>query len=148
MLFTRIGTKIPYAWIYVAFSPRMELIKRRPKRLGMPLSLERLGHGLCSTTCPSSARWATGTVPKKGQWPVSRTSRKAIRKITTRIFCKAGHFMCCSSLEMISLWSPEMRPKSFGTLEKRAPDSSPVSTLLFRWWKVNYLLSPLPIFQL
>ena len=71
---------------------------------------------------------------------VPRTFRdqKAIRKITTCLFCKAGLFICCkgnknknnwkvSCLETPSFWRckenyvTQMRPKSFGTFEKQAP---------------------------
>ena len=81
-----------------------------------------------------------------GLGPVSRKSPelfgpgKAIRKITTCLFCEAGLFICCkrnknennckvSCLRRLRfedtkrIMSPEIRPKSFGTFEKQAPES-------------------------
>ena len=69
--------------------------------------------------------------------PKTFRARKTIREPATRLFCKAGLFICCkddkywnncivSCLETLSLWrykeniSPETRLKSFGTSDKRA----------------------------
>ena len=80
-----------------------------------------------------------------GLGPVSRKSpelfgpEKAIRKITACLFCKAGLFICrCKRnknednckvsclgrlrFEKKRIMSPEIRPKSFGTFEKQAPE--------------------------
>ena len=75
---------------------------------------------------------------------VTRTfrARKAIRKTTTYLFCKAGPLICCKGNknkitakfrasrrlrfeDTKRIMSPEIRPKSFGTFEKQAP--GPVS---------------------
>ena len=81
-----------------------------------------------------------------GLGPVSRKSpelfgsEKAIRKITTCLFCKASLFICCkrnknennckvSCLRRLRfedtkrIVSPEIGPKSFGSFEKQAPES-------------------------
>ena len=70
--------------------------------------------------------------------PKTLRARKAVRKSPTHLFCISGLFMCCkgnknennfkvSCLETLSfqdtkrIISHEMRPKSFGTFEKRVP---------------------------
>ena len=80
---------------------------------------------------------------------VLRTFRaqKAIRKITTCLFCKADLFICrkgnknknnckVSCLGRLGfedtkrIMSPEILPKSFGTFEKRATDYKPLVVFL------------------
>ena len=70
--------------------------------------------------------------------PRTFRARKAIRKITTCLFCKTGLFICCKGNKNKNNFkfrasrrhrfedtkrnmSPEIRPKSFGTFEKQAP---------------------------
>ena len=70
--------------------------------------------------------------------PKTFRAQNAIRKTPTRLFCKAGLFVCCKGVEIEitakfrasrrlrvedtkRMMSPEMRPKNFGTFEKRAP---------------------------
>ena len=70
--------------------------------------------------------------------PRTFRARKAIRKITTCLFCKTGLFICCKvmKIKITSKFrasrrhrfedtkrnmSPEIRPKSFGSFEKQAP---------------------------
>ena len=77
--------------------------------------------------------------------PVSRKSRKAISKTATRLFCKAGLLISCKGILFKitatfrasrrlrfegtkRIMSSEIRPKSFGTLEKRDPDPSTILT--------------------
>ena len=72
--------------------------------------------------------------------PKTFRARKAIRKTPTRLSRKAGPFICCTGNKIKTtakfrafrrlrfedtkrIMSPEMRPKSFGTFEKRAPDT-------------------------
>ena len=63
----------------------------------------------------------------KSQGPLSRKSRKAIRNaIPTRLFCNAGPGKFCASgcrcfEDTKGIMSLEIRPKSFGTFEKRVP---------------------------
>ena len=133
----------------MAFSPRMELTNRRPRRLEMSFSLGRLGHGLCSTTCPTSVCWATATPPKKVLGPFFELPEKPYVKLRPAFSVKLI-FSCVAKGRKIKItakflalrrfhfedtkriMSPEMRANSFRTLEKRAPGFSPVSTLLFR----------------
>ena len=106
---------------------------------------------LTSSFNMASLRWTTTNgCPRLGpdfQRPGARFSkvpktfraRKAIRKTTTCLFCKAGLFRCCkgnknknnckvSCFETPSFWRykenyvTRIRPKSFGTFEKQAPD--------------------------
>ena len=91
----------------------------------------KLPTNLLPLTVGSGARFSR--VPKTFR------AQKAIRKTTTCLFCKAGLFIRCkgnknqnnckvSCLETPSfedtkrIMAPEIRPKSFGTFEKQAPD--------------------------
>ena len=87
-----------------------------------------------------------GFITNSQKWPGARFSkvpktfrtRKAIRKTSPRLFCEAGLFICCKGNKSLNnckkyhasrclcfedtkrIMSLEMRPKSFGTFEKRA----------------------------
>ena len=67
--------------------------------------------------------------------PKTFRARRAIRKTSICLFCKADLFICCNGNKNQNktakfrlrfedtkrIMSPEMRPKSFGTFEKQAP---------------------------
>lgn len=132
---------------FVAFSPRMELTNRRPRRLEMSwegwatASARQLVPHLYVGQLQLFQRRSRGPFFEHPEKPYvklrlafsvklifSRVAKGRKIKITAKFLAsRRFHFE-----DAKGIMSPEMRANSFRTLEKRAPGFSPVSTLLFR----------------
>ena len=93
--------------------------------------------------------------------PKTFRARKAIRKTTTYLLCKAGLFIRCKGNknkitakfrasrrlrfeDTKRIMAPETRPKSFGTFEKQAPVKGWIAPSKSNWdiqWIVNYSMN-------